>query len=356
MTEKRYNLFEFAPGELSHSAFWAWVLQCTDSPDERHADPKALGLRLLRAIGAPEPGESIEVKTEVKISGRDRLDIWAKIDGHAVLAIENKVSAIPDGDQLERYKRTLLGQSRLYLALLSTAFDAPVRAAINGQKDWQYLGVEELLALFGEPGGEARGWSHPLIIDYHAWLRDLNDKRAQRASGAISDGKEARDAALATYEGQWALLAKLMEGVTGEQYQGTNNNGTPWTQFKFVKGEGERDSIFYRIDCYESKGQRRYYLSLRQYQKEPFPSVSDKRQRLNKLRNFWDAACSQTGAKVTAHPPHNRGDKESEIGVFLFDHNPPNQLLSTLPLIHREFHKRLVADGSASGGGSADLL
>jgi hypothetical protein len=335
-----YNLFQFANSELSHSAFWAWVLQCYESNASEHLAPRLLAGRFLRKIGISKFGPKIEVITEHCFPGnkKDRFDIFIKDGAGRALVIENKVQAIPDLEQIDRYTRLIKKELKdnlceVAVVLLSTSFDLDMRSEVRSR--CPYLGVEELLEIVdGEP------LQHPIIRDYRSYLEAKSSDRQNIKRAIEGQDKEAFKEALATPEGQWFLMAKLTKenGIAGRQYRGQNRSGTPWTQYSFggVEKDKVRDEIFYRIDD-SSKG---YYFSLKQYQNDPDDL---KQERLIKLRELWEKACREAAPAseqmLRWHKPRSRRSKtkESEIGWLLFKENEPQALANALPLIHKRF-------------------
>lgn len=340
MAGLHYNLFHFAPRELSHSAFWAWVLQCTDSEDPLLSAPKAVGLALLDATNTPRPLSEVKVETEVKLRKAGRLDVVVTVDeGRATLVIENKVLSKPAVEQLDRYEEELRADARggLSLAVMSTAFDEDVRDEIRSRADWQYLGIDTLCSIL-----EPHQHGHALLQHYASWLAARKRKREELARYALSADRDKRNEALGTAEGQWALMKALLP-VRGRQDRGTNVDGSPWTQFCFVEPVGERDMLFYRIDQ-SSAGP---YFSLRQYQGDPIPTPQAKLARREELRGYWADACRACGDDLRLARPRNRGIMESEIGLLLIDENPPEVLLRAIPKVHAYLLDRLAENGWA---------
>jgi hypothetical protein len=275
------------------------------------------------------------VQREVRLPGvRDRLDIrFSDAKGH-VLAVETKVSAIPDSDQANRYLLAL--GAAPHLVLLSSAFDLDVRAKLP--RGCTYLGLEDMEALLRPDAG-----SHPLLTDYASWLADRREERERLAELALSSDESSRSEALAKPEGQWSLMKALGEALRsyGSQYRSKNLSGAPWTQLCFCEGDEKRhDAIFYRVD----RSARGDYLSVRQYQAEPFPSVTAKLARLETLRAWWTDACSRSPS-LAPEQPRSRGKKESEIGWFLLSQNVPSVLFRELPRVHRAFAAHLEDAG-----------
>jgi len=101
------NIFTYAPKELSHSAFWAWVLDCTDAADNDLAGPRAVAHELLSALDVHEVGEPVDVDTEMLFGKRCRADIRVQFSEGRQLLIECKRSAPVRAQQIERYREEL---------------------------------------------------------------------------------------------------------------------------------------------------------------------------------------------------------------------------------------------------------
>jgi len=330
-----HNFFRFATRELSHSAFWAWVLQAVDRSAPEFDGPKELGERLLETLDAPSSPSSIKVETERPLpANAGRADIWAEVGHTHVVVIENKMSAVPSPSQIERYQDALARESRiLRLCLLSTAFDEEVRAEFELDPECHFMSAENVLSMF-----DGVTQDHPLLRDYHEWLSGVLARRERNRRWVFSSNDEELVEALATREGQWELLKELTESMTGRQYRGTNRGGRPWTQYRFVEeGEDGPDAMFYRID----QSSRGYYLSVRQYQATPQPDWAAKKARRKLLRSVWKEAVAETQADLAFERPRNWGRKESEIAWLLFRRNPVATVIEQIPKIHEEFLYRL---------------
>lgn len=338
MDETTYSLFRFAPHEMSHSAFWAWILYTLNATNlEPLSGPRRIALRLLNKVGVPTLKVPIEVTpekpTKAKLPGeRGRYDIHVKDSQGTVLVIENKVTAIPSKDQLVRFLNDLGDSGKNgHLALLSTAFDVDVRDSLP--REVPYIGPEDLVEIIG-PDKD----SHQVVRDYALWLNDLLKQRSKLSEEALGDDPKTFQEALKTPEGQWALMESLTVNMSGRQYRGRNLDGSPWTQFRFVEENKARDALFYRIDNLKDGA----YLSVRQYQTRPFPAIRAKRQRLMRLRNLWSEAVTDSGKRLTPSTPRDRGEKESEISYFLLANNPPRTLCQNLPVVHQTFLRKLA--------------
>jgi PD-(D/E)XK nuclease superfamily protein len=334
MTTLRHNLFKFATKELSHSAFWAWVLESVDQANPEFKGPRELGRLLLERLGVPGEPTSLVVETERSLrGGAGRADIWVNVDDRHIVVIENKTSSIPGPAQLAKYQTALKGEVQdVHLCLLSTAFDEEIRSQ-NAALPCEFVGAEHILSML-----EQVTHDHPLIQDYFAWLSDLVQSKERLRRWAFSQNNSEVAVALSTPEGQWALLRELKESITGDLRRGTNTGGHPWTQLWVIKpAQQADDTIFYRVD----KAKSGYYLSVRQYQGTPRPNWDEKEVRRDRLREHWNRAASVSKVDLVFERPWNGGKKESEVARLLFKRNPVAKVLAQMPRLHREFLDQL---------------
>ena len=322
----RFNLFEFAPHELSHSAFFAWLLEHADPNAPGPPELRGIAKRILRKAKAPRLHGTLEVGTEHS-SGSFRFDIYIRDQKNQIVVIENKVSAIASKDQVQNYKIALPGA---HLALISVAFDLD-RDALPCPS----LNVEDLLGQMRLDSG-----AHPLIADYVAWLDRLTQKRDKLRELIRSEDYPER--ALKEPEGQWFLMQEITCCLAGNLYRGSSR-GAPWTQFGFTlgPGEGETDNLFYRID-HSRKG---WYFALRQFQHTPYPNIDAKLKRLERLRRWWQEALGAVGSDLRAMHWTGKGKKESTVAIFDLKRNPPRLLKAEIKAVHHEFLEVLQREG-----------
>jgi hypothetical protein len=322
------TLFHFATRELTHSAFWAWILNSTDPGTRSDPSPTRLGHALLERIGAASPSRTIEVTKEYALPhAGGRVDIHAEIDGRDVVLIENKVSALPDQSQLLRYSNRLMGPNRIHKAIISTAFDVEQRGWLRRMTEWTYLGIEDITRLVAPYRTD-----HPIVGEYFAWIDGVRTERSALFQMALSNEPWTHGSGT-TPEAQWKLMLELTSGFHGHQYRGVNIGGGAWTQFSFVEEQNGLDAIFYRIDD-SSQGP---YLSVRQWQRTPTPSLREKLERLERLRQMWAAAAESVNSPIRWKPPRGRGKKECEIAWCLLTENSPALLVEALSPIHHRF-------------------
>jgi hypothetical protein len=323
-----HNLFAFAPKELSHSAFWAWVFEGLNTENERIRD---LARNLLQKLGAEYPGGCVAVSTEHSFGDGCRVDIAVSFEDQSHLFVECKRSAPVAEDQIIRYQQQ--AGDKTQIAVLSTHFDTSDLDELNvSSLDTRNQG--ELLA-------EYRG-THPIVDQYADWIDDLRSRRANLQKKAVSSDSSDVEEALSTCVGQWHLMRQITKDIAGDHYRGINRGGTPWTQYAICSSGDEFDRLFYRIDNYKSG----YYFSLRQYLgSRDHPAWDNKEERLVRLRRWWNEAVEEVQPNLNFKAPHNRGTKECEIGCLMLKDNPPAQIIRELPAVQAAFVDRLESSG-----------
>jgi hypothetical protein len=342
-TEMHHNLFVFASRELSHSAYWAWVIESlVDGAPPEHVKVRPLARALLSALNLGEACNPTVVKTEHPLMG-GQADIYLEF-GDRRAVIENKVGAGFGKDQVQRY-RAAAG----HVSVISTTFYTAAKLKELGVGEVPHLGLEDLEGLVS-PFVDC----HWLVREHHAWLQSQLQTRQLLKREATGDDLDANRRALEHAYGQWALMTFLTVGDNGDGFSGVlrcgkNKGGRRWTQFWFAgppgRTRGEHDSIFYRID----KCSRGYYLSLRQYQKDPFPSAEAKQRRLAELRRWWSDSHNARAPASAILQPQRRRDAvcESEIGYYLLLEagTRPRDLRQFLRGVHEAFLEKLWSAG-----------
>ena len=332
ISELIHNLFKYATSELSHSAYWAWIISSLQVPDQQDlAGPRRIAQRIFDYCNINKPDPPLEVDTEVQHdeAPNSRIDVLVRSDDKPVVAIENKVQALISVDQVERY-RDALGCD---VICFSTSFD------VGRDLPEYYLDLDALIEI-----SEVEAASHPLVADHVEWMKQLKAERKQLYCLATSGSVESQLEALSRAEGQWYYMQWLTDCIDGSQYRGTSH-GRPWTQLRFYHGHNRRDSLFYRIDKYK-KG---YYVSLRQYQKPPQPSWDEKERRRDQLRQIWQECFERVSPSLDRNKPNNRGKNESEIACFLVHQQDPKHFKKGLSKLHEAFVEALIDQGWSEG-------
>lgn len=336
------NLFEYAPRELSHSAFWAWVLDSLNTSSGEFSDVRALAQRLLDAADVPIPDE-INVTTESPLeTGANRIDIHALLDGERELLIENKVSARPSVEQLTSYQEASNHETAHFL-LLSTAFPMQKAKCAEQEELWTFLQAPDLLTLLKM--GER---SHPVLSDYHEWLKQALDEREELATKARSSKPDDRREAIKTLPGQWAFMERVVEPFedTGRQYgHRSHSGGAPWTEFRFIEEDGfegndeGQDAVFYRLERLSAGPMFRVH----QYQDSIGENWSNKKERLSTLRDLWHTSVAEAG-ELPWEDGSNRGKKRCEISRIGLDEFGAEEIAAELASVHEVFVHKIVAE------------
>lgn len=324
----KYNLFRFATQELSHAAFWAWIFQTLDAQDGTFEGPQEVAQRALSRLGVSSPTGSVHVDTEVSLANGCRPDIEVAFSEGKKLYIECKRFGTASPSQIRRYQEQTDNKTRV--AMISASFDVSRVSSLC-----PYLGANEIAEVIGPSRHD-----HPLLSDYADWVEKVRKRRVQVRDDALSKDLERLRSALSKPVGQWQVMAMITEEMPGVQYRGTNQGGSPWTQFRFCDG-GRWDGLFYRIDRYK----RGYYFSLRQYLWPDASGWNGKEERLHWLREIWDKASEVARHDLTFERPHNQGTKECEVACLLFKRNELNSIIEDVTAIHQHFVNRLSQSG-----------
>lgn len=330
------NLFEFAPRELSQSAFWAWVLQSTDPAEENLVGVARVGEELLDRVEMRPPRNSIEVDTEHTLENDGgRPDIYAEIDGEVELLIEHKVSAGLRPEQLTNYEQSV--DETVRCVFLSTSYSLQKKRSEDGFAGfgkWKVLDAERLLDIL-----EATAFSHPVVVDYQAWLRERVNERQELEERALSETPSDRQEALDTVPGQWRLMEYAVQSFSGEGRQHTGrdtSDGSPYTQFRFVENTDDRDALFYRVESLSGGP----VFRLKQWQGDPSPSWLEKERRRDELRTLWRECLDAVGTLDWAEP-RNWGKQSSAVArLNLLDYTAA-ELAEELAKVHPAFVDRV---------------
>lgn len=327
------NLFQFAPRELSHSAFWAWVLQSTDPSLDAHSEVSELGETFLRDLDLPVPKTTIEVDTEHSLAGEGgRVDIHAEIDGATMLLLEHKVSAPIRGDQLAAYRRSV--DEPVHCVFLSTAYDLQKRQGELDVNGWALRDARDVLNLL-----ESVASSHPVVVHYQEWLNQQVRERDRHEEMALSEDVDERVEALETVPGQWRFMRQVTDSFTsdGRQHTGRNrSDGSPYTQFRFVENNESRDALFYRIDDLTDGP----VFRLKQWQPDPSPDWSTKKERRDHLRELWSESLGEAGT-LEWDEPTNRGKQSSAVARTSLLDCTASELADELAAVHPTFVDRI---------------
>ncbi|MEB3220475.1 MAG: hypothetical protein VKS61_00205 [Candidatus Sericytochromatia bacterium] len=364
LVDYRPNLFDFATSELSQDAFLCWLIDHARFPGRGALHACAREFIALLYIEA-NPGQAVsgaDVVLEEKPRRQvEHIDILfkAKVAGRLVhFVIEDKVHTSEHSDQLKRADLVLerMGVSegdrvRIYL---KTGYLFGQDYKVSRHR-YVVFGPQALLHLLTQYDPES---------DIFRDFRDRLERRVNETEAGLSNllGHEG-SMALKSDHVQWGFMERLFprlsdDSAAGELRNGYKRDGSPYTQFCFIKLEGVlpdgiREDVFYRLDGRKNPTTEEwgYYLAARQHAGvEDSPEARQvKLQRLERYRHAFAEALLECGSTLVSSRPttDNRGAKESEIGTVFFGAatNKVADVLREWPAFHRAFLARLRIEG-----------
>ncbi len=342
------RLFDYATSEMSHSAYWAWVLAHSPAAGaDVHCEVEALREKLLTHLldgkFKDEFRGEVSVAREHKLEkGRADIVVWnARCCNEAshVLVIETKLGdASHAAEQVAGYVNTLKSKNDANDVTYHAAtlvYDYPFNKKDLQQKLPSSACAESLLGSVPEPtckhgvnviqmpiGGilgmyelmrmdpNRRLDSHPILHQHYCWVKERYDRWVNFEAQIDSSDWNAFLCHHGDAVKQWCMMRRLADGICGWQYRDANRNGSRWTQFRFHEREGRHDTpskreipgeaIFLRIDQ-DSKD--RCYLAIRHYSRpkvEPGEDYKEvlrgfgKNDRVQELRDAWQKSISKS--------------------------------------------------------------
>lgn len=327
----RFNLFQFANNEHSHSAFWAWILQSTDADSETLQGPKGVGQSVIRLLDGPIPPGSVNVKTREPLRIRNRPNLRVDFGDDHSLFIEVATEPGFDPSIIEGYRESLNGEDKV--ALISTQFDAG-----EAEGTCPFLGLDDIREILWPHRDD-----HPLLSDYSDWADARNDRWSVLDEHVFAEDADAVASALSTLYGQIQVMEEITESMAGRlEYAPSNRSENPKTEFHFAEAGPDQDALFYRIDEY-AQG---HHISLKQHLDSTDALAWDDREnRLDDLRGWWTETAEDVAHQLTFDPPHNNGSKTREVARLYFKENAPSVVAEDLPKIHEAFTATLVEHG-----------
>jgi hypothetical protein len=357
----KYNLFEYATTELSHSALWAWILRSADSQSDRYKLAKRIALSFFRSFvdNSFNTGSAFTVKREYcPLKGsKPMIDVYVAAESEGkrrIIVIENKLKDVISSGQIESIQTSFSREDNVTYIFLNAAYDVMLSGlwedindtvrVLTKFKSWTFVGVERIIHLLNEFVNEM-GQS-PIIADYYDWLIYKSKYYSMLEDKAFSANYEDVAYALGKPEGQWFFMKSVFSGVNGIQYNGNNTGGTPWTQFRFFQLSKEdpeyerfRGSIFYRIDRTKIGG---YYLRLNTYHGDGM--LEHEKQALDELRVYYRNLMNSIPLESkTVDSYYNK--KENIIGEVLIGDNPPSEMKTQMPVFHEQLKRLLISKG-----------
>lgn len=255
MSEFSNNLFEFATSELSQDAFICWVVNWINGPKENKLYQMAEDfLTGLLGCTNDELLDGVEVLKQY-----NRIDVLVIVKrSKKAIIIEDKTFTGEHDDQIERYKeqiKFLTKEGKVDATDIKTVYFKTGflydNDRIVAQKTDYTVDREKLLDVLNKYKG-----LNDIVDSYIEYLEWLNDW--YKENGAITAENVSNH-----YIAQYNLMNSIFSNIdkTNPIYNGTNQGGTPWTEYTIYRGAvGE---LFWRIDS-DNKGP---YISLRFYNK-----------------------------------------------------------------------------------------
>ena len=329
------NIFKYATKELSQDAFlcWSinWLTEGADNPLYQYG--KAM---LDLFLDGKKQAQYFDVEVR---SQNEKIDVLVMFkDGmgnpHALI-IEDKTNTSEHGNQMLRYKEKILKKTSTDASL--KAYENPevhlvyIKTGIMYDEDIRMVGkgatVVDLDALLEVVSRFAQFGVSEILSNFNDHIQGIKNSRVAIET-QIENGHY--EAALQDYYGQFYFLNKIfntrskgtkigtryIEHKTNSPifvdniYSGTNNGGTPWSQYCFWgdkyprnfvnETEYEYHYMFWRIDCkwrennVDGKSEWRpyFYIALRHYDEHAHSGVYylDERKRFvyRKLRAHAD--------------------------------------------------------------------
>lgn len=358
------NLFSFATKELSQDAFLCWTINwmCEVPKGTSFYDMGKSVLSLFLGEHAFDEYEKVYVLRQYKHI--DVLVLFEHDNQHYGLIIEDKTNTSEHSNQIQKYFEAVISDAELninaenlYVAYVKTGilYDEDKRVKAN------IVTLEQLLNVL-QPYVEST--QSQILSDYVEYLNIEFIKRISIAklinamevalplkTEDYDNGKPL----LATYYGQYLFLDTVFKMRNIEKrldirksdsdrpyyeyldsvYAGTNNDGTPWTQYCFW-GEKyptmltdsknwESHFLFWRIDKFVARGKNankdpKYYIALRHYDShahsDKFAEANIRKENVyNQLRAVCDVIQKQNPDIISAIG-NRAAYKESDL-VFI---------------------------------------
>lgn len=314
------NIFTFATKELSQDAFLCWSINWLTEGLEQNNSLFQYGKAMLDLFLAEKKQNNYyDVKVINQYKKIDVLVMYKDKDKHShALIIEDKTNTSEHGNQMLRYKNTILksdpndeklkdfSEPEVHLSYIKTGIMYDEDARMVG-KGATVIDLEALLEVVSFYSAKC---SSEILSSFCDHIQSMKGKRTAIAT-QIENGQY--ESALQDAYGQYYFLNKIFDtrskgALIGYKYvehehnipvfadniySGTNNGGTPWTQYCFRgekypqnlvnDNENEYHYLFWRIDCkwrkYEIDGESEwrpyYYIALRHYDEHAHSKNND---------------------------------------------------------------------------------
>jgi hypothetical protein len=368
--EDKTNFFYHTTKEISHSAFWAWIFECAKDAFEKPEhnlfnEQKLLVNEIYQKLGLPNNCKIKEVKKEyvpLIMGAADskrkklRFDIFIElVDDKGNILIENKVSAIPNNEQLKEYEEVARPNAKRILLIANYDFDFPV----NG--NWKKFNLNEIQSIFNKIGHI----DNYLLRQYKFWIdnkvseinkieeivnnNDLNNFNNQE------NGREEI--------AQWLLFKQMFyKDNINDFNHGHNKDGTSYVEYNFFPPQDSnvnpqyQEWLYWRID----KTSNNSYVTLRQNLK-PSPTmdqnermiiINKRKANLKDLKTVFEIIRNKLLAsegKIDLHFARIRSENKDggTICKLIVDSNNNSiEMLKTyVPILHKSFVNELKCNG-----------
>lgn len=174
------NIFNLATSELSHDAFFTWLLQWADPRYSiLNYEVHDLGKAFLKLVLDDKYAEDIDHLQSVKADRQwENIDVWAEVvckNKSILLILENKTYSAEHSDQLIRYKKTgeqFCNENNFELSCAYVKIGSETQKTIRAIKEKGYKTISrlDLLDLI-----TVKEYKHPLVQDYLNFIQQLED-------------------------------------------------------------------------------------------------------------------------------------------------------------------------------------
>ena len=253
------NIFKYATRELSQDAVVCWLVACAR---DAAGELRELGLEFVQALMRSGNGMAIDVSDgqsdsyegdckigqvlcEPKLQ-HENMDVYfqAKVDEMVVsFIIEDKTDTEMHGDQLERYRRTVMEDSvtkdlikAVYLKTGHVFDDEREKAESTG---YSVFDIEDMVAFLD---GDSRARVHEILRQYAEYIRSERDYRRS----ALKEWN--LDESFVQWEFMVRLGKVLQLGGKSWPAKAVSVGGGAWTQYPHWEVRGE---FFWRLDSWK---------------------------------------------------------------------------------------------------------
>lgn len=365
------NLFSYATKELSQDAMLCWLINWINYPESKlYSLAKDVLDMFLGDKKLPEYC-GVNVQRQYK-----KIDVLVQFNNKYALIIEDKTNTSEHSNQIYRYQNTLKEDFPDYEIITSyiktgIMYDEDCRVIAKTDTVINLETLYRTLAVYRNCGSE-------ILCDFILYLEEELNYRKKIEEQLFSKNYSE---ALKSYYGQFLFLDKIFGGRSkGTEsgfrykdsqkkeknyvdyiYSGTNNGGTPWTQYCFWdeeysnqltdSKETECHCLFWRIDCNWRRTPENpdvyipdYYLALRHYDANTKVNEKTKERKKNayrKIRSLCDIIRSECKYDVFENIGVRENYKESDL-LFIPIKNFEKYTFEEVSILIREITDKVV--------------